>query len=344
MKYLQITPQTTLSELADIVGERNVDYVLNANGLTRAVNIGKQVFDRDLSGTTDAQTKINILNTLVGDSDVYEKAALGTEADWYSLYMYGTFPDYLKIPDEIPIALSDMMLGNGESILDIIYEKCNRSLKDKGEVDPLIFTEYSLINVNYGTTSGGVNGAEDEFWAWHQGPASNPNPFEYFHLPWGRISLYSSISNDMMDFPVYPEEMQDGYTANYDQMPNLLYQYEPWQVYKGSGPRTNTYTFHMHRDMWTGDHRDGLANKLIRYCEANCFPDYNGSAVNVSTVTLYLNGQNLITGVMNSCKVDWKPPFGLDGHYLEFTLTIEITEVSKTTLNYTTVKNKGLVE
>ena len=111
MKYLQISPNTKLSELSDVVGERNVDYVLNANGLKRAVGIGNQVFNRDTSGTTDAQTKISILNTLVSDSDVYEKAALGTESDWYSLYAYGTFKDYLKIPDEIPIPVSDTVLG-----------------------------------------------------------------------------------------------------------------------------------------------------------------------------------------------------------------------------------------
>ena len=43
--YLQVTKQTTLSQLADAVGERNVDYVLNANGLTRSVNIGKKLLD-----------------------------------------------------------------------------------------------------------------------------------------------------------------------------------------------------------------------------------------------------------------------------------------------------------
>ena len=148
----------------------------------------------------------------------------------------------------------------------------------------------------------------------------------------------------MLYFPVYPEGFEDGYVANYEEMPEMLYQYEPWKVYKSSGPREITFTFEFHRDMWTGDHRDEHANALVRGCQANCFPEYDGSLVNVPLVTLYMHGQNLITGVMTTCKVNWKGPIGLDGFYLMCELTIGITEVSPTPLNYTTVRNKRLIE
>jgi hypothetical protein len=331
MKYLQITPETTLSDLAQVVGQQNVDYILNANGLKRGVNIGKQLFERDLSGTVDAQSKINTLNTLVANSDVYEKAALGDEKDWVSLSAYGTFPDHIRIPQEIQLPSSDKILGNNEPISTELYNKCIDSLKEDGTVHPEIFTEYSVAAT---TTYGALNASSG---------SKRTDPFEWFKLPWGKISLYSHLSGESMDFPVYPEEYSDGYTANYDQMPNMLYQYEPWYVYKDSGPRSNSFSFHMHRDMWTGDHRDGLANKLVRFCEANCFPDYQGSAVNAPRVTLYLNGKNLITGIMTSAKADWTGPLGLDGYYLELTLTLEITEVSDEPLNYNTVKSKGLI-
>jgi len=326
-KYLPVTPNTTLSDLSDIVGERYVDYVLNVNGLKRAVNIGRQLQDRDTSGTTDAQTKRHILNSTVSDSDVYERAALGTEADWCSLQRYGTFEGHIIIPPEVDVPLSTDILGNGEPVSTEVYRRCDESLKTRGFVDPVIFSDYSVMNT-------AAYGMSDTY--------KVSNPFEWFNLPWGKISLYSSIKNESMDFPVYPEEYSDGYQANYDQMPSMLYQYEPWFVYKDSGPRTNSFTFKMHRDMWSGDHRDGLANKLVRFCEANCFPEYQGSAVITPTVTLYLNGNNLITGVMTSCKADWGGPIGLDGHWLELTLSLEITEVSPEALNYNTVMNKGL--
>ena len=343
MKYVPITKDTTLSELINIVGERNIDYVLQVNGLTRSVKIGQQLLNRtsnlsSLDMATNMQTKINVLNSLVSNSDVYEKAALGDDRDWYSLSKYGTFYNYVKIPDEILVPLSSGILGNDEPISNDLYKQCMESLLGRrvdvpeNTIDPTIFNEYSsTATIPYGLSTGVTS-------------SKSVNPFEWFELPWGKITLYSSISGKSKDFPVYPEEYSDGYSANYEQMPNMLYQYEPWQVYKDSGPRQNSFTFTMHRDMWTGDHRDGLANELVRFCEANCFPNYAGSSVIAPKVTLYLNGDNLITGVMTSCKVDWSGPLGLDGFYLVLKLTLEITEVSPEPLNYQTVLNKGLIK
>ena len=147
----------------------------------------------------------------------------------------------------------------------------------------------------------------------------------------------------MMDFPVYPEELSESTLANYTQMPELLYQYEPWQLYQSSGPRSITFTFHFHRDMWTGDHRDGKANQLIRFCEANCFPEYNGSAVNIPIATMYIKGQAFISGVVTEVTKEWSGPLGLDGFYLECTLGISITEIAPQPLNYSTVRRLPLI-
>ena len=95
--------------------------------------------------------------------------------------------------------------------------------------------------------------------------------------------------------------------------------------------------------MWTGDHRDGKANELIRACEANCYPEYHGSAVNVPTVTMYIAGKSVISGIMESCSPQWSGPIGLDDWWLYCTLTLTITEVSKTPLNFSEVKNKSLI-
>jgi hypothetical protein len=330
MQFVNITPNTTLSDLADIVGDRNVDSVLNANGLTRTVNIGNQLVTRASNIiSTDYQTKIKVLNTLTADSDVYEKAALSNESDWGSLATYGTFSDYIKMPPELKIPLSEGILGNGEPVPSTILRRVKESLSKSHEVDPTIFNNYSSSAGSYGIASTS---------------SSITNPFQWFKLPWGKVSLYSSISGEKIDFPVYPEELSDGVSASYDEMSDMLYQYEPWKVYKSSGPRENSYTFHMHRDMWTGNHADGCANDLIRACEANCYPEYNGSTVNAPKVTLYINGVNHITGILNSCKVDWGGPIGNDGFYLEVTLTLDITEISPKPLNYSTVRSKGLIE
>ena len=95
--------------------------------------------------------------------------------------------------------------------------------------------------------------------------------------------------------------------------------------------------------MWSGDHRDGKANELIRFCEACCYPEYNGSAVNTSTVTLIIAGKPLIRGVMTDVSTTWSGPIGLDGYYLECELRISITEVSDKPLNYSYVKSREII-
>ena len=340
MQYLEIPKDITLSKLSSIVGERNVDAILSANSLERSVNIGKEFNSRNKqaisdygSNEVDYQTKLGILNQFVGDSDVYEKAALGSNDDWVTLSQFSCFTDALKIPNEVQLPSFEGLLGNGEAVSPTIYQDCVDSLLDPDyhSIDPTIFSKYSTSSVggSYGLTSTGT--------------AAGSDTYQWFAIPWGEIFLYSYLSGEQLYFPVYPEDFDDGYKANYDEMPEMLYQYEPWKVYKSSGPREVSFTFKFHRDMWTGDHRDGNANNLIRGCQANCFPEYNGSLVNVSLVSLYIHGENFITGVMTDCRVKWSKPIGLDGFYLMCELSFTISEVSPEALDFNTVRNKGLI-
>lgn len=336
MQFLEMAKDMTLSALSAIVGERNVDTVLNANNLGRTVNIGQAFADKiaDIkkeSTGVDYQKKLSILNQFVGDSDLYEKAALGTEDNWRALATANCFTDAIRIPQEIQLPSSVGVLGNSEPISDSIYNACVAGLTS-GEhaIDPTIFSEY---NATFSGSSVGIT----------QGSNTRSEALQWFNLPWGEITMYSSIDGSTLEFPVYPEEFDDGVSANYEEMNEMLYQYEPWKVYKSSGPRELTLDFEFHRDMWTGDHRDGCANDLIRGCEANCYPQYNGSLVNVPIVTIYIHGTRLITGVMTSCKPHWSGPIGLDGFYLMCKLSITITEVSPEALNFDTVRSKGLI-
>lgn len=336
MQYLEMTKDMTLSKLASVVGERNVDSVLNANGLDRSVNIGKDFAEKikNISSEpeTDYQKKMSILNQFVGDYDLYEKAALGTEQDWNALATYNCFTDAIQIPIEVQLPPSVGILGNSEPVSGLIYDACISDLKKSGKINISHFSEYAAIPDSVGL---GVS---------YTGATSTGEPFQWFKLPWGEITLYSSISGEMLEFPVYPEGMDDGVSANFDEMGEMLYQYEPWKVYKSSGPRQKTFTFEFHRDMWNGDHRDGCANDLIRGCEANCYPNFDGSLVNVPLVTLYIHGVNNITGVMTDCKTNWKGPIGLDGFYLVCELSFTIVEVSQQALSYDVIRNKGLLE
>lgn len=335
MQFLQITKSTTLSQLIEIVGNRNVDHILSINGLDRSPYVGNQFFDkvnqviRSTSVDVPSERKQALLNTFTQDSDVFETAALLSRSGWAVLSALNTFSDMLRIPESVKLPDATNIIGNGVPVIRAVYEKVIQCLKTTGEVDPGIFTTYTNTQsakiLNSSTTQ----------------PTET---LEWFKLPWGQITLHSSLDDSTVQFPVYPEEISDGRSASYTTMPDMLYQYEPWQVYQSSGPRSNTYTFKFHRDMWTGDHRDGKANELIRACEAMCYPEYDGSSVNTSIATLYIAGKPLISGVITSVGTHWSGPIGLDGYYLVCELTIEFIEVSNTALSYSVVKRKGLID
>lgn len=333
MQLLRIKENTTLAELSDMVGDRNVESLLAANKLSRTPAIGRAFktacnkIEATVSNVS-ASRKSVLLNSLITESDIFEAAALQDDSNWKITSELGTLSGMLKVPDSFELPDSTSVMGNHQSVGNIIYKKVIDCLNRTGTVDPAIFNEYRNVkDAQLASLSNTVS----------------VDPFQWFKLPWGQVSLYSSIDKQSMDFPVYPEELSDGRSANYTQMPDMLYQYEPWQIYQSSGPRAVTYSFTFHRDMWTGDHTDGKANQLIRFCEACCYPEYNGSAVNTPTVTLYIAGKPHITGVMTAVTPRWSGPLGHDGWYLVCQLEITITEVSPTALNYSVMKQKGLI-
>lgn len=337
MKYVKISKNETLSSLTEKVGVSIVDQILADNGLDRTPNIGKQWDDKCKDAKNSPVSiqpiqKVNILNQFVSNSDIYEKAVLQTESDWKVLAQINSFPNYLYVSDQLEDSIVDSsdIIGNKESVPTGIYQSINDSILKGKEIDSSIFGSYSTMQ-----HVGLVEGSESNY--------SSSSPLGWFKIPQNEVLLYSSMDGVAMSIPAYPEEMSDERRANYTTMPDLIYQYEPWQLYQSSGPRSNSYTFHLHRDMWTGDHSDGKANELIRFCQAQCYPRYNGAAVNTPTVTLYVSGSNLITGVLTSARTEFSGPIGKDGFYLEFKLILEITEVSKEALSYDSILKKPLI-
>ena len=336
MKFLKISDNTTLSDLNDRIGSKNISNLLNINSISRTYNIGKSYSDMCTNvakntSSVDWQRKSSILNTLASNDDVFEHACLMGEDSWKVFSSVGSFPGMLRLPDTVNIPDSTDILGNAHNVSKLIYQSVMNQLRNEPhQIDPASFNEISSIK-------------HSSILSRDTGSTANTSIFDTFRIPWGKVSLYSSFSNYAIDFPVYPEQVDDGVTANYTQMPDLLYQYEPWQVYQSSGPRTCTYDFHMHRDMWTGDHRDGKCNELIRFCEAQCYAKYRGASVDTPTVTLYVSGKPLISGIMNNAKESWGGPIGLDGWYLECTLSISITEVAQSALNYDKVRQKSII-
>lgn len=338
MKLISISPNETLASLSEKVGVENVDQILADNGLSRTPYIGQQWAKKckeiiETSEEVTPQKKLSILNNLTDNSDIYELAALADENDWKLLAALNSPSGYLYISDIAQNYLSNSyeLIGNGIYVDSEIWDAVSTSLMTDETVDYNIFNRSSPIQVPADLTRA-------------RSDASAPSLRSWFQMPDSEIMLYSSLTGDSVYIPVYPEELQDSRSAEYMTMPDMLYQYEPWQMYQSSGPRTNTYEFKLHRDMWTGDHSDGLANQLIRFCQAQCYPSYNGSAVVTSKVSLYMSGYCLITGVLTNVEVNWYGPLGReDNWYLFFDLKLTITEVSNEPLNYGSILQKPLI-
>ena len=333
-QYLKITESTKLSDISDIIGYTNTQYLLAGNNLTWQPNVGRQFYSMQNqviadSGDITWQRKSTILNTLTDSTDVFETASLMSESGWKVLSGLNTLPNTLKMPDTISVPSSADIIGDGVPIGRLTYEQAMNGLTTPPHtIDPAIFNDYSTIK-----SSQIIDGSY----------VQSVDTFQYFNIPWGEVTLYSSLSDESIDFPVYPEEVEDGRKANYNQMTELLYQYEPWYVYHSSGPRSNNYKFDFHRQMWTGDESDGKANELIRFCQANCYTNFNGSCVINSIVTLYISGSPLIRGIMEDVSVKWDGPILSDGWYAHCELTLLITEISTQALTYDSVRNLPLI-
>jgi hypothetical protein len=342
MQFLKVGTDTTLSELGQLVGQRNVSSMLVQNQLSRSVNIGQQFYDvcKNIMATAPLvswQDKQIILNKFVGDYNIFEEAALLGDSGWKVLKNLDAFPNAMRVPETIKLPDSSGILGGGGPVGRNTYNAAMAQLADpsrNNQIDPGIFNDYSAMLPAVPLGSGDNSTSS----------GSGADIFQWFHIPWGQVTLVDSISQDSVDFPVYPEELSDKRIANYSTMPDLLYQYEPWQVYDGSGPRSVVYSFDIHRQMWTGNEGDGKANELIRFCQAFLYPVYSGSAVNTPIATLYVSGSPLISGIITDVSVDWDGPISsIDNWYLHFKINLSFIEVATQALNHDVVRGLPLI-
>ena len=339
MQFLKIFKGTTLSDLGELVGTRNVSSMLVQNQLSRDVHIGKQFYNNcDTIARTDPevpwQRKQILLNKFVDDQYLFEETALLSESGWKVMNALNTFPNALSVPETIQLPYSDATMGGGPPVGKDIYNLAMSQLADSStgnQIDPGIFNTYS--SALPATSAGGTNSTN-----------GSGDLFQWFNIPWGDITLVNMSTQESVDFPVYPEELEDKRTASYTTMPDILYQYEPWQVYQSSGPRSATYTFDIHRQMWTGNEGDGKAAELVRFCQSFLYPTYAGSAVNTDLASLYITGQSFITGIITDVSVTWDGPIsGIDNFYLHLKLAITFTEVSTQELNRDVIRSLPLI-
>ena len=276
--------------------------------------------DNNLRQTTSEQSKLKAVKTTTKS-----KKATTSESQRVSSLSDQSKTTYTG--GRVKQVSSSTSSSTADTVSSELYKNVVQDLRSSGTINTSRFSESNKNDLSLGGANVTTNSSTIAF-----------------NIPWGKIQMYSTVLQELIDFPVYPDQVETGRQASYTSMPDIIYQYEPWITFQNSGPREQALDFHMHRDMWTGDHRDGLANKLIRFCEANTFADYNGSAVITPLIRFYVDGTLFISGVITSTRVTWSGPIGLDNWYLEFTLSLAIQEISESALNVKSVYARELKE
>ena len=159
-QYLKIKETTKLSDISDVIGSTNTQYLLAGNNLQWQPNVGRQFYQLQSQTVQDSediswQRKSTILNTLTGSTDVFETASLLSESGWKVLSNLNTLPNTLKLPDTIVVPSSTDIIGDGLPIGRRTYEQAMDGLTNPPHtIDPAIFNDYSTIK-----SSQIVNGA-----------------------------------------------------------------------------------------------------------------------------------------------------------------------------------------
>lgn len=150
--------------------------------------------------------------------------------------------------------------------------------------------------------------------------------------------IYLYHTDTLIVVPAYSDSITDSIGASFSSS-NLLSRSAPIQSYSGSGPRTITVQFRLHRDMMkqlnygvsnaqvTMD--DDYVDIMIREIQAIVLPSYNTpeKMVNPPMVAVRLGNDIFIKGVVGHVAVTYQYPILRNGKYAVIDISFDVTEV-----------------
>lgn len=156
--------------------------------------------------------------------------------------------------------------------------------------------------------------------------------------------IYFHHTNTMILFPTWPDQIQDSQSASWGQT-NVLGRSAPIQSYQGTGARSLTLAFSLHREeLKQSNVKSGFnpaitnmgedyLDILIKQSYASVLPVYGASAkmVDPPLVSVRVGNNTYIKGVIKSFSCNYggsNVPVLRDGKYATATLTFNIEEVN----------------
>lgn len=278
------------------------------------------VIDATQPGHTEyPYNEVNHVNAIVqhlNDWAVAYAIAMLDEGGWTRYAITQTVKGALLVPEllvtereSVEDALRREIITLANAAVPGVLTRIRNLLAPRGEVD-----------IVPGVTNDGLAVSTDWFWK-----------------PTGDV-MFGIEGQSPMEIPCWPDSVKDSTSATWSQEMTTYQHYEPKNTYKGSGPRTVSCTFKLHRAMWNGNQDSGNAERLVAYMESACYPDYDTQAAEPPRALLTIGKSIRIRGIMTSFDKTYQGPIGPDNAYDEILINISITEVSDNVLSTSAVR------
>lgn len=167
-------------------------------------------------------------------------------------------------------------------------------------------------------------------------PSPNRNMVSAYSKSWfwaPRGDVIFECGGRTLEIPAWPENVKDDVSVTWSQEMTTYQHYQPTNTYKGSGPRTVSCSFKLHRAMWDGNQDSGDFEEVIALLESACYPDYDVEDASPPLCTLIVGSSISITGIMTSFSCTYQGAIGPGNAYDEGIVSIAITEVSDVVLD-----------
>lgn len=293
----------------------NADMILSYNGLPNNDNPFASLQTQQhqaYAGVYEYQESEHLRDVYLNLND-YDKAyaiAMMEPDDWVTYTLTGSVNGYLQVPENLVTertSVDEAIRMQIKMIADI--GTVRNLLAPKGDID---------ITPDNTSTS-----RDDSNWFWK---------------PTGEV-MFSVEGEAPIEIPCWPDSVKDSTSATWSQEMTTYQHFEPKNTYKGSGPRTVTCSFKIHRAMWDGNQDSGNTEKLIAYMESACYPDYDTQAAEPPRSLLLIGNSIRIKGIMTSFDKTYQGPIGPDNCYDEVVISLSITEESDNVLSTSAVRS-----
>lgn len=117
-------------------------------------------------------------------------------------------------------------------------------------------------------------------------------------------------TDTILELPCYPDELQESTSANWSEQ-NIVGRSSPIAAYTGTGYRTISFSFTLHREMYCNDSdsndSSSKIDKILAKLRKSVYPRYISKGL-TPPITTFRFGEFVARGYVTSIGYNWKKP------------------------------------